>query len=134
LRGNREQRRGTIAFGRFTDDGKLAAYWNRPQGVVGIPRARIGTGQLKAFGAFWGQPIGDDAVRITLYEVRGGTLHRVWSQSKRVDVVATGFADTIVPIAKPATYRMEVTRGNDVMAWGLLVVIPPCESLGCSGG
>jgi hypothetical protein len=91
-------------------------------------------GQTRAFGAFWGQPLGRDEIRVTLYEVVDGSLRQVWSETKRAKVLDRGFADSVVPIDEPGLYRMEVTRGADVLAWGLLDVEPPCEALGCSGG
>jgi hypothetical protein len=85
------------------------------------------------FGAFWGQPVGAARIRVTLYRVTGGTLRLVWSVQKRVKPNATAFLDQLVPFKRPGTYRLEVTSGSMLLAWGLAVVHPPCQA-NCAGG
>ena len=121
-------------FGKFRDDGMLSRYYSKPQGPLGMPRSSTTVGQPRAFGAFWGRPLDRDEIRVTLYEVVDGTMRQVWSVTKRAKVIDTGFADTVAPTTDPGIYRMEVTRGADVLAWGLLEVGPPCAAIACSGG
>lgn len=86
-----------------------------------------------AFGAFWGGPLGASQIGITLYRMESGTLDLVWSDTKPVDVDATGYLDELVPFERPGTYRLEVTHGSTLLAWGVAFMGPPCEG-NCSGG
>lgn len=85
------------------------------------------------FGAFWGEPIGALRIRISLYRVGGGTLDLIWSEVKRVEPDATGYLDDLVPFKGPGTYRLEVTRGSELLAWGVAHLGPKCK-VNCSGG
>ena len=121
---------GTIIFGSLPlgprSDGFLEPYLTWPEGGLTID-AEV------AFVAFWGQPLGASQIRITLYRVAGETLRLVWSDQKRVGPDATGFMDELVPFKAPGTYRLEVTRGATLLAWGLAHMGPRCET-NCSGG
>lgn len=86
-----------------------------------------------AFGAFWGEPSGAAQIRITLYRLKGGTLDLVWSDTKQVDAGATGYLNELVPFSGPGTYRLEVTNGSTLLAWGVAFMGPRCET-NCSGG
>lgn len=90
-----------------------------------IREARLETGGLG--------PVGAPQIRITLYRVRGGTLEIVWSDVKRVDADATGYLDLLVPFKGLGTFRLEVTRGSELLAWGIANLGPKCKS-DCSGG
>lgn len=123
------QEAGTILFGALSgpvSDGVIEPFRTWPEGGMTY-EAPI------SFGAFWGSPVGASQIRITLYRVRGGTLDRVWSDVKRVDASATGFLDRLVPFKGPGTYRLEVTRDSELLAWGTAHLGPKCET-NCSGG
>lgn len=124
------QQPGTIIFGSLPlglgSDGFLEPYLTWPDGGLTID-AEV------AFGAFWGQPLGASEIRITLYRVSGGTLRLVWSDTKPVAPEAIGYLDELVPFKAPGTYRLEVTRGSTLLAWGLAHMGPRCET-NCSGG
>jgi hypothetical protein len=123
------QEPGTIIFGSIPgplEEALIEPYVTWPEG--GLPYdART------AFGAFWGGPAGTSQIGITLYRVRSGTLDLVWTDSKRIDPDATGFFDELVPFRGPGTYRLEVTRGPTLLAWGLAFMGPRCVT-NCSGG
>lgn len=124
-----EQKPGTIIFGSLpgpVEEGRLDPYVTWPE--VGLTYEAA-----LAFGAFWGGPVRASKVRITLYRMGGGTLHLVWSDTKALDPAATGYLDALVPFKGPGTYRLEVTRGSELLAWGLARLGPRCES-NCSGG
>ncbi len=87
-----------------------------------------------AFGAFWGGPLGASQITITLYRVEDGTLDLVWSDTKRVGTDATGYLDALVPFRRPGAYRLEVTSGPLLLAWGVAFMGPPCGETNCSGG
>ena len=120
---------GTIIFGSIP--GPLEDAWIEP--YVTWPEGGMTYEARMAFGAFWGGRAGTSQIRITLYRVRGGTLDLVWTDSKRISPNATGFFDELVPFRGPGTYRLEVTRGPDLLAWGLAFMGPRCVS-NCSGG
>jgi hypothetical protein len=124
------QESGTIIFGSLqpgrVSDAWLEPYLTWPEGGLTY-EARI------AFGAFWGAPVGGSQIRITLYRVTRGTLQLVWSDTKAVAQDAMGFLDELVPFKGPGTYRLEVTRGSELLAWGLAHMGPRCES-NCSDG
>ena len=123
------QEPGTILFGSSPgpiSEARLEPFLTWPEGGMTIDAA-------VAFGAFWGKPVGASRIRITLYRVAGGTLQLVWSDMKSVPPATTGFFDALVPFKEPGTYRLEVTRGPTLLAWGLAHMGPRCES-NCSGG
>jgi hypothetical protein len=123
------QEPGTIIFGSIPgplEEALIEPYLTWPEGGLTY-EARV------AFGAFWGGPAGTSQIRITLYRVTNGTLDLVWSDSKLVSPEATGYFDELVPFRGPGTYRLEVTRGPDLLAWGLAFMGPKCVT-NCSGG
>lgn len=124
------QEPGTIIFGSLPlgprPDGFLEPYLTWPDGGLTID-AEV------AFGAFWGQPLGASQIRITLYRVAGGTLRLVWSDKKNIAPESVGYLDELVPFKAPGTYRLEVTRGSTLLAWGPAYMGPRCET-NCSGG
>jgi hypothetical protein len=123
------QERGTILFGSLpgtVEDAWLEPYLTWPETGLTID-ARV------ACGAFWGRPLGVSSIRITLYRVRSGTLHFVWSVTKRVNPDAMGYLDELVSFKAPGTYRLEVTRGSTLLAWGVAHMGPRCKT-NCSGG
>lgn len=128
-----QQQPGTIVFGTFEPDGKLDPFAPRARGPLGITRTSGGIDHMNAFGAFWGEPVGQSSVAISLYGYERGVLELIWSDVKSIDRKATGVADTLVPFPRPGLYRMEVTRGNRVIAWGLADVSPQCTR-DCAGG
>ena len=70
------------------------------------------------------------------HPLSGGLGHappHIWSQTRPVDPEATGYLDELVPFEGPGTYRLEVTRGADLLAWGIAHMGPLCKS-NCSGG
>jgi hypothetical protein len=91
-------------------------------------------GPIPAYGAYWGDPVGASRIRISLYRVSGGTLDLVWSDVKSVDPDATGLFDDLVPFASPGTYRLEITNGSNLLAWGIARMGPKCGGTRCSGG
>jgi len=125
----RAQEPGTIIFGALSgpvSDARIEPFWTWPDGGM--------TYEFRfAFGAFWGGPARAPQIRITLYRLKGGTLDRVWSDVKDIDPDATGYLDTLVPFDGPGTFRLEVTRSSDLLAWGVAHLGPKCES-DCSGG
>jgi hypothetical protein len=123
------QERGTILFGSSPGpiaEARLEPFLTWPDGGLTIDAP-------VAFGAFWGEPVEASEVRITLYRVAGGTLRLVWSDTKSVPPESTGYFDALVPFEAPGTYRLEVTRGPFLLAWGLAHMGPRCKS-DCSGG
>jgi hypothetical protein len=87
-----------------------------------------------AFGAFWGGPLGASQITITLYRIEDGVLNLVWRDTKRVGTEETGYLDALVPFRRAGTYRLEVTRGATLLAWGVAFMGPPCGETDCSGG
>ena len=123
------QEPGTVVFGELEgspSDIWLTAYLPWPE--KGYPY----DGRY-AFGAFWGEPVEASKIRITLYRMTQGTLRLVWSDTKSVRPDATGYLDELVPFKGPGTYRLEVTRGSDLLAWVVAKMAPRCDQ-GCSGG
>lgn len=124
-----EQEPGTILFGSLPgplEEARLEPYLTWPPDGLTY-EATV------AFGAFWGRPARASQISITLHRVSAGTLHLVWSDAKRVDPKTTGYLDALVPFKGPGTYRLEVTVGSELLAWGLAHMGPRCES-NCSGG
>lgn len=123
------QERGTVVFGELegpASDVWLTAYLPWPE--RGYPYD-----SRYAFGAFWGEPVKASKIRITLYRITGGTLRLVWSDTKPVTPDATGYLDELVPFKGPGMYRLEVTRGSELLAWVVAHMAPRCEQ-NCSGG
>lgn len=122
---------GTILFGSVNGpikEGWLDAY-------VAFPEDGVPYSFRLAFGAFWGQPLGVTHIRITLYRVtRSGTLRLVWTDQKAIDRDATGYFDYLAKFTAVGTYRLEVTRGSRLLAWGVIPLGPPCGPTNCSGG
>ncbi len=123
------QEAGTVWFGNLTG----APSSVRLEPVLQWPKGGLTYEGLRAFGAFWGEPIGVSRIRISLYQVSGGTLDLIWSDLKRIEPDATGYLDDLVPFKGPGTYRLEVTRGLELLAWGVAHLGPRCE-VNCSGG
>jgi hypothetical protein len=123
------QEPGTIIFGSLP--GRLSDAWLEP--FLVWPEGGLTIDAEVAFGAFWGEPIGASLVMITLYQVESGILDLVWSDTKQIDVDATGYLDELVPFERPGTYRLEVTRDSTVLAWGVAFMGQRCEE-NCSGG
>lgn len=123
------QEPGTIIFGSLP--GTVADAWLEP--FLTWPDGGLTYEAKVAFGAFWGEPAGVSEIRITLYRLGGGTLDLVWSDQKRISPDATGYLDGLVPFKGPGTYRLEVTRGPILLAWGIAYMGPRCET-NCSGG
>jgi hypothetical protein len=125
-----QQKPGTIIFGSLPagiEGAFLEPYLTWPKGGLTY-EAEV------AFGAFWGEPAGASQIRITLYRFTGGTLHLVWSDAKRVNPEATSYFDELVPFKGPGIYRLEVTRGSGLLAWGIAHMGPRCTETSCSGG
>jgi hypothetical protein len=123
------QEPGTVVFGELegpASDIWLTAYLPWPE--RGYPY----DGRY-AFGAFWGEAVQASKIRITLYRITGGTLRLVWSDTKPVAPDATGYLDELVPFKGPGTYRLEVTRGSELLAWVVARMAPRCDQ-NCSGG
>lgn len=119
------QEPGTIIFGE-PQDGGVEPYAGWPDGGLPIDRSF-------AFGAYWGTPANVSRIRITLYRVNDDTLELVWTDVMSIAKDATGFSDTLVPFKRTGLYRLEVTRGPDLLAWALTRMNPPCIE-NCSGG
>ncbi len=102
-------------------------------GVPPWPEAGYPYDWRYAFGAFWGEPVEASKIRITLYRVTEGTLRLEWSDTKRVTPDATGYLDELVRFKGPGAYRLEVTRGSDLLAWVVAKMAPRCDQ-SCSGG
>ena len=115
---------GTILFGD-THRGTFDTFEGWPSGIT--------MDWDYTYGAYWGERVGDDQIRVTLYRVRNGTLSRVWTDVKAIEPEATGYLDSIVRFAAPGVYRIEVTRGVEPIAWSLIRVGAPCTE-DCSGG
>ncbi|TFG68065.1 MAG: hypothetical protein E4H24_04580 [Thermomicrobiales bacterium] len=127
---NPPQPPGTIWIGTFSGDPsekRLEPYLTFPEGGLTIS-------VRPAYGAYWGDPVGASRIRISLYRVSGGTLDLVWSDVKSVDPDATGLFDDLVPFASPGTYRLEITNGSNLLAWGIARMGPKCGGTRCSGG
>jgi hypothetical protein len=124
------QERGTILFG-YPEQGRTPT-WIAPFRTS--TRSDLTHEAVVAFGAFWGQPVGASRIRVSLYRVTGGTLRLVWSVEKLVKPSATGYLDELVPFKRSGTYRLEVTHGSMLLAWGLAVLHEPCGETNCSGG
>jgi hypothetical protein len=123
------QEPGTIIFGSLPgplEERRLEPFVTWPEGGLTYEAAI-------AFGAFWGEPLRAPQIRITLYRVSGETLQLVWTDTKEVGPDATGYLDKLVPFTAPGTYRLEVTRGSRLLAWGIAFMGPRCEA-NCSGG
>lgn len=120
------QQPSTIVFGWLEADGRINPF-------TGWPDAGLSIEYEYAFGAFWGRPVDATSIMITLYEVKGGTLHLVWTDTKEVPREATGYLDTLVRFERPGLYRLEVTRDDELLAWALTKMEPPCVT-DCSGG
>jgi hypothetical protein len=124
-----EQQPGTILFGSLPgplSDGVLEPYLTWPEDGLTID-ADV------AFGAFWGRPLEASNVTVTLYRVVNGTTEPEWSRRRDADAAATGFLGTLPGFKRPGTYRLEVTRGSELLAWGVAQMGPACTS-NCSGG
>lgn len=124
------QEPGTIIFGSLR--GRLADAWLEP--FLTWPERGLTVEAEVAFGAFWGEPLGASQITITLYRLKGGTLDLVWADMKRISPDATGYLDELVPFKGPGTYRLEVTRGSMLLAWGVAFMGPRCGETNCSGG
>jgi hypothetical protein len=120
------QKPGTIVFGTLEANGRINPF-------VGWPDAGLSIEYVYAFGAFWGKPVDATTIGITLYEVKAGTLHLVWTDAKKVSRAATGYLDTLVRFKRPGLYRLEVTRNGELLAWAMTKMEPPCVG-NCSGG
>jgi hypothetical protein len=123
------QEPGTVVFGELEgpdSDIWLTAYLPWPD--KGYPYD-----WQYAYGAFWGEPVEASTIRITLYRITDGTLRLVWSDTKPVVPEATGYLDDLVPFKGPGTYRLEVTRGSELLAWVVARMAPRCDQ-NCSGG
>ena len=126
LSGGPPQEPGTIIFGdRYKNEG-VAPF-------TGWPDAGLSIDRTYAFGAFWGEPAKVPRIRVTLYRVFDDTLELVWTDEKSIARDATGFSDTLVRFKRTGLYRLEVTRGPEVLAWALTRMYPPCAGA-CSGG
>ena len=123
------QEPGTIIFGSLP--GGLSADLLEP--YLTWPEGGLTIDADVAFGAFWGRPVEASEIRITLYRVAGGTLRLVWSDRKDVAPGSAAYLDELVPFAAPGTYRLEVTRGSTLLAWGVAHMGPRCVT-DCSGG
>ena len=123
--GPRQQEPGTILFGSALGD-PLESY-------SGWPCCGITVGYPWDFGAYWGYPVGEDEIRVTLYRALDGTLSLVWTDVKAIDATATGYLDDIVPFEDAGIYRLEVTVGPEPIASTLVRLNPPCTK-NCSGG
>jgi hypothetical protein len=120
------QKPGTIVFGWLEADGRINPFTGWPDVALSIEYAY-------AFGAFWGRPVDATRITITLYEMKAGTRHLVWRETKRVTREATGYLDTLARFERPGLYRLEVTRDDELMAWALTKMGPPCVGT-CAGG
>jgi hypothetical protein len=97
------------------------------------PRRGITYEALRAFGAFWGEPVDASRITISLYRLSGDTLDLVWSDVKDINPDAVGYFDDLAPFTSAGTYRLEVTRGPDLLASGVAHLGPRCKQ-NCSGG
>ncbi len=120
---------GTVWYGNLTGPPSSV----RLEPILRWPKGGLTYEGLRAFGAFWGEPVGAARIRISLYRVSGGTLDLIWSDLKRTEPAATGYLDDLVPFRGPGTYRLEVTRGSELLAWGVAHLGPRCE-VNCLGG
>jgi hypothetical protein len=126
-----EQEPGTIIFGSApggVEAGLLEPYITRQTGRPVRPFVVPFNWEV-AFGAFWEEPVGHTQIRITLYRFTGGTLHLVWSDPKRVKQEATSYFDELVPFKGPGVYRLEVTDGSRLLAWGVVSLGPYLKSV-----
>jgi hypothetical protein len=123
------QEPGTVIFGSLRDLVKEAYL----EPFLTWPKDGITIDAPVAFGAFWGGPANTSEIRITLYRVSNGTLRLVWTDTKQVKPDAAGYLDELVPFKGLGTYRLEVTRGSALLAWGVAHMGPRCEA-NCSGG
>jgi hypothetical protein len=123
--GGYPQSPGTIEFGTWQPNGRLAPYSGFPYG--------FGIDQDLGFGAYWGYPAPTPAITITLYELVADAWTVVWSDVKPVDSADGGFADTLVRFQRPGLYRLDVTAGTELLASSLMRMAPPC-AVDCSGG
>lgn len=119
------QEPGTILFG----DSERGTF----EPIAGWPYG-IGMGFDYTYAAYWGEPLGDDHIRVTLYRVRNGTLSQVWTDVRAIDPEATGYLDSIVRFEADGVYRLEVTRGVEPIASSLIRVRRPCLAKDCGSG
>ena len=123
--GGGPQQRRTILLGAKDGDA-LEPYAAWPDG-------RFAVDAPLTYGAYWGEPAGATELRLAIYQVIDETLELVSSVMVTVDPSAMGHLDQLPAIARAGLYRVEITRGSEVLAWTLVLMDPPCGE-SCAGG